>query len=58
MAAHIEKYPRAWWDYINGKRIHEYTMDSFTLKDDDGNSIHYSDDEEGEEPTPNASDAN
>ena len=46
---HIEKYPKEWWNYINGRRILEYTMDSFTLKDDDGNSLHYSDDDDDEE---------
>ena len=62
LSAHIEKYPNAWSNFVNGKEILEYTMDTFTLKDDDGNSIHYSDsedeEEEGKEGKSNAASGN
>ena len=49
LAAHIEANPRLWWDYINGRKMTDYTMETFTLKDDDGNSIYYTDEEYDEE---------
>ena len=45
LAAHIEKNPRVWFNYINGNQLVDYTMAQFGTKDDDGNSVHSSDED-------------
>ena len=42
---HIENNPEDWFNYINGNQLLDYTMARFTTKDEDGNSIHSSDEE-------------
>ena len=46
LAVHIEQNHEEWFRYINGNQLLDYTMARFTTKDEDGNSIHSSDEEE------------
>ena len=45
LSSHIEAHPSQWQDYINGKQFLDYTMARFSNKDEDGNSVHSSDEE-------------
>lgn len=46
---HIETHTKEWYTYINGNQLLDYTMARFTTKDEDGNSMHSSYDEEDSE---------
>lgn len=45
LAAHIEKYPDIWLDFVNGKKLNDLEMSRYTTKDEDGHSVHSSDEE-------------
>jgi len=45
LSAHIEKHEKEWFNYVNGNQMLDYTMENWTTKDEDGNSIHVSDEE-------------
>lgn len=45
LAMHIESNAEQWFRYINGNQLLDYTMARYTTKDEDGNSIHSSDEE-------------
>lgn len=46
LAVHLEQNPEQWFAYVNGNQLLNYTMARFTTKDEDGNSMHSSDEEE------------
>ena len=49
LSEHVEKYPQKWHDYLNGRDFQDTTMAKYTTKDDEGNSVHSSDESNQDE---------